>query len=87
MNRGWFDQVVPIVLATRPNVVHRVNNAVQADRFLAEGWPIRSTEKHLAARRACVAVLRGQREAAFARRAFAEAAEEARILGVDNEPG
>ena len=79
-NRGWFDEIVPVVLASRSNVVHRVSNAMQAGEMLVDRWPAQGTAKHLAARRACAAVIKGQLEAAAAGKAFAKAAAEANVL-------
>jgi hypothetical protein len=66
-----------------------ISSARQAAEWLLYKWPSEiDTAKARAARRACLAALEGQREAAAARKAFREAAEEVGILigDVDRVP-
>ena len=58
-----------------------ISSARQAAEWLLFRWPKEiDTTKARAARKACLDALEGQREAAAARKAFREAAEEAGIL-------
>jgi hypothetical protein len=58
-----------------------ISSARQAAEWLLFRWPKEiDTVKARAARKACLEALEGQREAAAARKAFREAAEEAGIL-------
>jgi hypothetical protein len=61
-----------------------ISSARQAAEWLHFRWPKEiDTAKARAARKACLDALEGQREAAAARKAFREAAEEAGILIAD----
>jgi hypothetical protein len=71
---------VSILLADRGARIRNVTSTREAAELLLTRWPVDGGQKHLAARKACLAVLQGQREAIEARKAFAAAAEEAGIL-------
>jgi hypothetical protein len=84
---GIFDQAVK-VHGARAGQVQHIGSARKAAEWLLNEWPTEiDTAAARAARKACLEVLEGQREAAAARKAFREAAEEAGILvGDDNRP-
>ena len=75
-----FDQPVKILTGKYNSVVRPVRTTAEAARYLLERWPIENSHKHLAARQACFDVLQGVKAAHVARKAFAEAADEADIL-------
>ena len=84
-----FDQ--PVVVETAKLGRHLViSDVVRAAEMLINDWPsAKAGSRHLAARKACLAVLEGQRKAISARRAFQAAAEEADILvaaGIGTRP-
>jgi hypothetical protein len=86
MEHKPFDQAVQ-VHAERG--IRNVSSAREAAEWLLYKWPQKiDTAKARAARKACLEVLKGQRKAAAARKAFREAAEEAGILigDVDRVP-
>jgi hypothetical protein len=65
----------------RDGDVCNISSAREAAEWLLFRWPQEiDTAKARAARKACLEVLEGQREAAAARKAFREAAEEAGSL-------
>lgn len=75
-----FDQAVTVETAKlgKHLVVTDVRRAAE---ILIDEWPAaKPGSKHLAARKACLAVLEGHRKAIFARRAFEAAAAEVDIL-------
>jgi hypothetical protein len=83
-----FDQAV-CVYGYRAGDVHNIGSAREAAEWLLYEWPTEKidTARACAARMACLEALEGQREAAVARQAFREAAEEAGILiGDDRRP-
>ncbi|MGQ2906725.1 MAG: DUF982 domain-containing protein [Aliihoeflea sp.] len=64
-----------------------MTSTVQAADILLNRWPgDRGARKHLAARKACIAVLEGIKEARAARLAFEAAAKEADILAPSVTP-
>lgn len=75
-----FDQPVRVALGPSGNVTYTVDRVAQAADILLNRWPTEAGKKHLAARRACLAVLEGLKDAQVARKAFVAAAEEADIL-------
>lgn len=75
-----FDEPVKILTGRASSVVRQVSTTAEAAQHLLYNWPIQGGRKHLAARKACVAVLEGLKAAHVARKAFAEAADEADIL-------
>jgi len=79
-NSGWWSKPVRIRIGHGTTRI-AVTNTVQAATLLLEQWPGGAGPKHLAARKACVAVLEGKAPPARARRAFEAAAREADILG------
>ncbi len=81
MDEGRFDQPVRVFVEKRGNIADTVTNTVQAADILLHRWPgDPGARKHLAARKACIAVLEGLKEARAARLAFEAAAAEANIL-------
>lgn len=88
MDEGVFDQPVRVVGNARGNMFRNVTTTFEAAKFLLDDWPGNpDTQKHLAARKACIAVLQGIKEARVARKAFEVAADEANILVERNDPG
>lgn len=75
-----FDEPVKIITGRHASVVRRVNTAAEVAHHLLYQWPVKGGRKHLAARQACHDVLEGLKAAHVARKAFAEAADEADIL-------
>lgn len=74
-----FDRTVPVQVT--PNRIRMVGSAKEAAETLLYRWPgTIDTRKHLAARKACLAVLEGVGEARKARAAFEAAAKEAGIF-------
>ncbi len=87
MDNRWFDKPVRVVGNARGNVFRNISSAVEAAEFLLHEWPgDPGARKHLAARKACIAVLEGIKEARVARQAFEAAADEADILRDPVEP-
>lgn len=76
---GWFDAPVTVMDAREARRFD-VTNTRQAAEMLLHRWPDEWSGRHRAARLACLAVLKGFKPPVLARRAFAEAAREARIL-------
>jgi hypothetical protein len=74
-----FDKPVQI-LHGRPGASRLVRSTAEAAEFLLYKWPVPGGRKHLDARKACMAVLEGLKEARAARSAFEAAADEAEIL-------
>lgn len=71
----------PVLVQTSASRIRVVSSTREAAECLLYGWPaVGLNRKHLEARRACLAVLEGQKKALTARRAFAAAAKEAGIL-------
>jgi hypothetical protein len=80
MDVGWFDRPVRVMVEQRGNVADNVMTTAQAADILLHRWPgDPGAKKHLAARKACIAVREGLTDAQAARLAF-EAAAEANIL-------
>ncbi|QPC92095.1 DUF982 domain-containing protein [Mesorhizobium sp. INR15] len=75
-----FDEPVRVVLGRSGNTIFNVERVAQAADILINRWPVATGQKHMAARKACLAVLEGSREAWVARAAFINAAIEADIL-------
>lgn len=75
-----FDEPVKILTGKTSSVIRHVSTTAEAAQHLLYKWPIQGGRKHLAARKACMAVLEGLKAAHVARKAFAEAAQEADIL-------
>lgn len=82
MENGWFD--VPVSVKDRSGA-RNVTSARQAAEFLLRGWPADWTDGHRAARVACLAVLKGYKAPAYARRAFASAARDADLLTEESD--
>ena len=81
MDEGRFDRPVRVFVEKRGNIADTVTSTVQAAEILLNRWPgDPGARKHLAARKACIAVLEGIKEARAARLAFEAAAKEADIL-------
>jgi hypothetical protein len=75
-----FDEPVVIDLG-EPGRLRRVVMASQAADYLLHRWPASAgSKKHRAAREALMGALQGVKQARDARLAFADAANEARIL-------
>lgn len=75
-----FDEPVQILTGKARSVTRQVRSTAEAAKYLLYDWPVEGGRKHLAARKACLAVLEGLKAAQVARKAFAEAADEADIL-------
>jgi hypothetical protein len=73
-----FDEPVRIVLGR--SGIFNVERVAQAADILMNRWPVVTGQRHMVARKACLAVLEGKREASVARAAFINAAIEADIL-------
>lgn len=81
MDIGSFDKPVRVIIEERGNIADNVTSAAQAAEILLHRWPgDPGARKHLAARKACIAVLEGLKDARAARLAFEAAAAEANIL-------
>ncbi|MBL0935497.1 MAG: DUF982 domain-containing protein [Rhizobiaceae bacterium] len=81
MDEGRFDQPVRVFVEKRGNIADTVTTTVQAADILLHRWPgDPGARRHLAARKACIAVLEGIKDARAARLAFEAAAKEADIL-------
>ncbi|MEI9406585.1 DUF982 domain-containing protein [Mesorhizobium argentiipisi] len=74
-----------IALGKSGNTIYTVDRVAQAADILLNRWPAPTGRKHIAARKACLRVLRGLNETRHARKAFVEAAAEADIL-VERDP-
>jgi hypothetical protein len=74
-----FDRPVQI-LHGRPGASRVVRSTAEAAEYLLYKWPAKGGGKHRAARKACLEVLEGLKEAHAARKAFEAAADEADIL-------
>ncbi|MBD0416127.1 DUF982 domain-containing protein [Oryzicola mucosus] len=79
MDDGWFDDPVSVMIEG-PGKVRMVSSAREAAECLLFRWPSSGCKSHLAARKACMAVLEGQKKSIVARRAFAKAAEDEGVL-------
>ena len=80
---GQFSPPVRVSLGRAGNVAHAVASPKKAAEILLTGWPTDWTAKHLAARKAVLKAMESAHTAAAlarARKAFAEAADEAGIL-------
>ncbi len=80
---GQFSPPVRVSLGRAGNVAHAVTSPEKAAEILLTGWPADWTSKHLAARKAVLQAMESAYTAATlarARKAFAEAADEAGIL-------
>lgn len=87
MDEGRFDQPVRVFVEKRGNVADTVTSTLQAADILLHRWPgDPGARKHLAARKACIAVLEGIKEARAARLAFEAAAKDADILAPSIAP-
>lgn len=87
MDKGQFDQPVRVFVDERGYLADTVTNTVQAADILLHRWPgDPGARKHHAARKACIAVLEGIKDARAARRAFEAAAKEANILAPSITP-
>lgn len=80
MENKPFDK--PVYIAFGKTGQHRNVTSVReaAEVLLDDKWPAEAGKRHLAARKACLAVLEGLKEARAARKAFEDAASEANIL-------
>jgi hypothetical protein len=74
-----FDEPVRIALGRSGNTIN-VERVAQAADILMNRWPVATGQRHMVARKACLAVLEGKKEASVARAAFINAAIEADIL-------
>ena len=80
---GQFSPPVRVSLGRAGNVAHAVTSPEKAAEILLTDWPTDWTSKHLAARKAVLKAMQSAYTAATiarARKAFAEAADEAGIL-------
>ena len=75
-----FDEPVKVALGRSGNTIFNVERVAQAADILINRWPVVTGQRHMVARKACLAVLEGTREAWVARAAFINAAIEADIL-------
>lgn len=75
-----FDMPVSVALGRSGNTIYKVERVAQAADVLLNRWPAVTGKSHVAARRACLAVLDGIKEASVARAAFVKAAADADIL-------
>ena len=75
-----FDEPVRIALGRSRNSIFKVERVAQAADILMNRWPVATGQRHMAARKVCLAVLEGRKEASAARAAFISAAIEADIL-------
>lgn len=80
-----FEEPVRVALGRSRNTVYTVDRVAQAADILLNRWPAKTGKMHIAARKACLGVLDGLKEARYARAAFVKAAIEADIL-VEREP-
>lgn len=80
MPAHWFSPGVRVAFGRVGQSVIVSSTEKAAELLLDERWPRPDGRKHLAARKACMAVLDGQKEARHARKAFEAAAKEADIL-------
>ena len=76
----WFDHPVAIMAGRHSWTRQDITSTRQAAEYLLYKWPEQRGSKHLAARKACMAVLDGLKDVRTARKAFAAAAAEADIL-------
>ncbi|MBZ9775255.1 DUF982 domain-containing protein [Mesorhizobium sp. CO1-1-8] len=74
-----FDEPVRIALGRSRNSIN-VERVAQAADILLNRWPVATGQKHMVARKVCLAVLEGKKEVSAARAAFINAAIEADIL-------
>ncbi|AGB43383.1 DUF982 domain-containing protein [Mesorhizobium sp. M7A.F.Ca.US.014.04.1.1] len=79
-----FDMPVSVALGRSGNTIYKVERVAQAADVLLNRWPAVTGKSHVAARRACLAVLDGIKEASVARAAFVKAAADADILREDD---
>ena len=80
MNDRHFHPPVEVIAGPDGHSIMHVNTTRQAAEMLLFAWPGKGGPKARTARQACLDVLQGQREAAAARKAFRDAAEEADII-------
>jgi hypothetical protein len=80
MDEKAFDRPVQIITGQHGSVIRRIDTTMQAVDYLLHRWPRPGGAKHLAARKACMAVLEGLKKSHVARKAFEAAADEADIL-------
>ena len=78
MEDKFFDAPVHVKLASGKERI--VVSTSDAAACLLYKWPEKRGNKHLAARKACMAVLEGLKEARAARKAFEAAAKESECL-------
>jgi hypothetical protein len=79
MARLGFDPISVWISASDHRIV---SNVGEAARMLVEEWPddFQASDKHVAAKKACLAALQGKGDIRAAREAFIEAAREAGLL-------
>ncbi|MBD0417488.1 DUF982 domain-containing protein [Oryzicola mucosus] len=71
MDDGWFDEPVSVMIEGASKI-RNVSSAREAAECLLFRWPSTGGRSHHAARKACLAVLEGQKKSIVARRAFAK---------------
>jgi hypothetical protein len=76
----WFSPPVRVEFGRTGQSVSVTSAEKAAELLLDERWPKIDTRRHVAARKACLAVLEGIKEARHARKPFEDAAREADIL-------
>lgn len=83
-----FDQTVRIGMHGKPNVSIPIRTALEAAEQLLQrdDWPTSAAKNHMRARKACLDVLEGLRDAREARLAFEAAAKDAGFLRPPAEP-
>jgi hypothetical protein len=70
----------PVTFETGTARFRTITSTEEASHFLVNHWPIQGSNKHLEARKICLAVLAGERPADDARTSFIKAAQEAAIF-------
>jgi hypothetical protein len=80
---GTFEKPVSVATGTGERLVA---SAREAAEMLLYDWPIGETATRIQARMSCMKALAGSEPPAFAREAFVQAAEEAKIL-IEVQPG
>ncbi|MER9424818.1 DUF982 domain-containing protein [Mesorhizobium sp. M0317] len=77
MQDQHVDEPVRVALGRSGNTIYKVERVAQAADILMNRWPAKTGRYHVAARKACLGVLEGLKEAHYARAAFVNAAIEA----------
>jgi hypothetical protein len=77
LDLGPFEEPVPVATGDGERLV---SSAREAAEMLLYEWPIGETATRIQARMSCMKALAGSEPPAFAREAFVQAAEEAKIL-------